>query len=590
MCACSSSGGSRLSRRDLLAGLAVTTGLQGVIGGKAFAKPCPTEYSDREFGVLANGHQDDSEAYLAMADRIPDGKTLRFEGPGIRILRKPVRFPQERFNVICDAGVTLKKGSNTPEIDTLVEFSGDYLHLTGGCFDANVAGNPVHSGRAETLRISGDYARLLGLLVVGCQPEAVMGLSTALYVTGRYGVFENIESRDTLSNAIRDHGDFNTYRDLRMFEFARHGFVKDSGYRGAPSTYTLIENVCAVSSLAQDAEAILFDHHEVQGAACRVVDVLIDTPANTGPDKIKFAYMNRVEIERLTVLGHPGERANQSCSLRFQQAVSNVTLRDVVLAGHINFDATHACDLWIGGRSVIGKEVPSAGAIQDFWGRLVVEDGVEFRRNLEYVLSLSSRPEAWNSRIRFGSCVFHAEPDRNAIVTRLPPLSGMAGGQERLIPAGLVSIARPVAMLGGMRSLEEDGRWVCENDLFELAVEQGGDRLFLASAQNFPPSAGTGWKRGDRIRMRTSEAVSAASKFEFLCVRSGTASETRWKPDIIYEEGTIVHDDGEVYLCRSSGASGWVSPGSSREGGGACWEHIDRRADFSMVRFRQVPT
>lgn len=574
---------ARLPRRKALLGLGAIAIGPTAVRGKVPAAPLQAEYTDRQFGVVADGVTDDSRAYRTIAEQLASGKTLRIEGSGVRLLRQPIRFPQENFTVFCDNSAVFKKGENTPNIDTLIEFSGNHLRLSGGSFDAHIAGNPIHFGRAETLKISGDYARLRDIILIGSQSKEIQNVSTALYVTGRFGLFEGVETHETGSNAVRDQGDFNSYRDLRMFEYGQHGFVKDAGYRNAASTYTSLKGVIARSSRARPMEAILFDHDGVVGELCRVGDVIIDTPANTGPDKIKFAYMKHVEIEGLRVRSHPADTNNKSCSLRFQQGIANVSLRDVVLAGHINFDATEPCNLHISGQSLIGEDVSSPGAIQDFWGHMVVADGVQFRKSLDYVVSLSNNPLALSSKLSFGRCVFHAEPGCSAVIVRLTPFL-IGRGDPNFVSVGMISLAPPLALQGGIRRPETDIRWICDNDRLESVVDRNGERRFLVSDRDFPPTGGAGWQIGDRIQHRRPKPGHSVNGY--VCTEAGTAASMPWIPRAKYEADAVVYNHSAVYLCRVPGKSGDDSgprgTRSSIEDGTVVWAYVDRLAKFAI--------
>lgn len=516
----------------------------------------------------------DTAAMQAMA-ALPSLKTIRFTGLNI-VPNDEVIFPQDNLTVIVDDDFLVTQADNTQTIDTLVEFSGDKVGIMNWVTDGNVANNSSYTGRGELLKLSGDYAYLGRFTGTSTHDIA---FSTALYTTGRYGSFNNLTTFDTGKNAIRDQGDFNEFRNLQMFEYGEHGFVKDSGYGGAASTYTLVSGWRAITSKAESTEAVLFDHDGVKGKLCRVENGYISAPNMTGPDSFKFAYMSGIEVHN--VRSEHASVPGTNVSLRFQQDVDHVSLSDVVLDGGINFDATVACTMKIGGKSRIGVTHETVTAIDDFRGTLTIEDGVELHNATQQFIATDS--STFDNKIILGKLILSAQSGTPNIVTH----RGLQnGGTPRRAVAGDTVIKEPISVTGTVKTRATDGRWVLTNDNRESSVSQAGERVFYVSNTDFPSPRDTeGWVRGDLLRKRS---PSASSDIEVVCVTAGASTQNAWASSTVYSVGDWVYNGANVYACTvggtSAGSGGPAGTGTGITDGGVTWDYVDALAVFKISK------
>lgn len=527
----------------------------------------------QSYGALGDGVSDDTASFIALAAVVPAGGYIYIPS-GTYIVGAAIVFSQARLTVEFARGAVVKQKSGTQTINTLFEFTGADGSVLGPNFDANTAGNPTYTGRGELLKISGNGWVVSNMTAVG---SAFNASGTCLFVTGSNVLVSGFKSRNTGRSAIRNKGDFNVFKDINIQEWAIKGFVMDAD--AALRRLVTIENFVAISSLASVEEALLIDPDTflLDRAVC--VNIYIDTPATVFANNIKFAYVSSVIIKGL-VSKHPATSAN--CSLRFQQNVIDISLDDLQLDGQINFDIAIRRKMRIGGRSVINKALPQPNAIGDFWGDLIVEDGVELRNYTNAgILVDSEGSTVLDSMFAIGRLKLHGASGTPPLVAIVSALIGSTAPNR--VPAGMISVKEPLSVEGTALG-PENGRWVLGAEAQEVAVtigSDGGSRLFRGLASQLPPTEADGWRRGDRIVRRDASASAVA---EIVCVTGGSAANTAWAVSTAYSVGARRYNGANVYRCvtagTSAGAGGPTGTGSSIADGTVVWAYVAPLAAF----------
>jgi hypothetical protein len=523
------------------------------------------------YGIKADGVTDDTVAWAALAAQTTYTNMLM--SGGVSVIGIKTTFTESDITFAFTNGAKVLQKAGTQSLDTLLKFNGNNVRLKDFNVDGNLVNNPTYTGRNELVKIAGDYCTLQGFTGRGVSNG---DFAAALYVTGRYGRFESIYTYDTGTNAVRDQGDYNEFIGLNMFEWGQHGFVKDTGYQGAASNYTLIKDVIAISNKAEaNMEGILFDHDGVQGGLCQVKNVVIECLSSTGPDALKFAYMKRVELSNVKV--NNAEVAAFRVSLRLQQEVEQVTLHDCVLAGSVNLDATVDCDMVISGNTIIGNDFNVNAGIEDFTGKLSIADGVQLRNLQDFGITLDATSS--DSKITVGRLVLHGANSFSPSLVNQPSLT--ASGSKRRAVAGNITVRTPSSTEGTMRNFADDARWITTGDKFEAGAAYTGDRLFLVGNGDFPPREVEGYLRSDVIRRR---APSPSQVVEIMCTTAGASCTTLWVAATGYTVGDWRFNGSNVYVCSiagtSAGSGGPTGTGAGIVDGTASWDYVSPLAVF----------
>jgi hypothetical protein len=537
----------------------------------------------KDFGAKGDGTTDDSSAFSAVATAASDGDMIIIPA-GTYIIGSKVTFSNDKLNVSLSDGAVIKQKSSTLTLDTIIEFSGDYVSITGGKFDGNLAGNSgTYTGRGELLKVSGDYARIRDVVFDGTQD---VDNATGLYITGRYGRFENIQTFNTGRNAIRENGDHNVIDTVYMYSLSgsssNHGIVKDSGYNGNAFEHATYMNVYATTQTAEPFEAILVDHDGVQGNRVDVKNVYIDFPNADGPDCIKLAYVDDVFIDGLFT-NHGGDASTNAC-LRFQQDIKKVSLMNIDLAGAINFDGTIALDLTIGGASHIGRVLNVPQAIQDVpGGNVAIADGVKLTNYTEAAISVRDSDTGNQTKMNIGALILDGDDGTEYFAKYF------FSGSTLTFSAGQITIKDPMSITNA-KSRIANGRWIGQSDAQDAAAVQGpGGSEFLVSSTDFStngPRNVDDWERGMKIRNRYPAAGS--TPFYYLCTTGGSSTQTAYANSTAYSVGDRIAANSNVYVCVTAGTSASSGTGPSGTGTGitdgtAVFDYVAARAVFKAV-------
>jgi hypothetical protein len=328
-------------------------------------------------------------------------------------------------------------------------------------------------------------------------------------------------------------------------------------------------------------EAVLFDHDGVQGNACLVEFGYLSAPNSDGPDFIKFAYMRDV-----TLRGFRGTHKNVAAhrvTLRIQEDVDRLTLDDCIFPGSVNFDATVDCFLTVTGGTVFGNEFSGGSSVGDFRGIASFEDGTQFLNCTTDAVSTTNDDSGTNSILNFGRCVFNGAATFTPNVVRFTQ-TAVSGATRRIVAAN-VTIRYPLQVSGTFKSLPVNGRWIGLNETQDAACAQAGDRVFLASAGDFPPRDAEGWRLGDVLRNRA--AAAGATPAEYRCTTAGASCTAAWAISTAYTVGNWRHNGGNVYACvtagTSAGAGGPTGTGTGIADGTAVWDYVAPLAVFKGV-------
>ncbi len=595
-----------------------------------------------DFGADPTGLTDSASSFNAMIAALSNGDTVHITS-GTYLLGSGIDFTQDDLTIYCDQGTEFYQADSTQNIDSLITVSGDRVTWVGGKISANITGNPdidTSTGRGESMRWSGNYGT--GKNIYFNQSHAVTvgasdtGVAAGLHVRGVKTVFDNIYCYDCRNSGVRDHGDFNTFLNLRFNEFVNKGFVKDSGVGGAASTYTYVHIAYAYSSSATDLEAVLFDHDGVQAESCEVQFGYVDTPNMTGPDQFKFAY-----VKNVIVRGYRGAHSVVPAyrnTIRFQQETEHVVIDDCIFPGAVNIDASTECNMLIKGNSVIGNTIPTPAAIQDFAGTLTIEDGVTLKNLQTYAITTDTnypdsiinlgRPHydgcvnpAWagstaytvgnivyndtakvyvcvtagtsassggptgtGSSISDNTCVWDYVEANTSYTPAVINHTGVLGTARRMV-AGNISVGEALSTTGGMKNIVTNGRWISLGEIQEVGCAQtGASRVFLAGGDDFTPREIEGIRRGDIIRKRLPAAGDSVA--EYWCTTAGAACTTLWTTGDPYSVNDWVYYGTEVYVCTSGGNAGATAPtgtGDDIDDGTCIWNHVDTLAVFKAV-------
>lgn len=547
-------------------------------GVKLYAQPLPAEYTDRQFNPASDGVTDDTEVYQRIAAHIPNGKTLRIVGAGRRVISDKVTFSQENLNIICDTGVEFFQKSGTQTLDQLFEFSGDYLQIFGGKWSGNVAGNTSYTGRGELIRVSGDSATLSGVQIDGVQD---VPYATGIYLTGDFVKLRDITTFNTGLNAIRSwakHIDVDGLSMFGIYGASAHGFAQD-GDSSHILKRAILRNIYAESLTATATEAVLFDNDGNQGGSVLIDGLIVNFPNMSGPDAIKFAYLDDVTLKGLR--GSHAGSALYKTTLRIQQDVARLYLDDCIFPGNINFDITNDCNVTVSGSCIFGNEIVVAGGIEDFKGSLSVSDGAVFK-NVQ-TSAITTSIDATDFKANLGRLHLHGAVGYTPNVVKSTAHS--VSGTGRRLGAGQITIREPLSVTGTMKSRPINGRWIGLSETQDASCAQAGDRVFLCSASDFPPRDSEGWQLGDVLRNRS--ATPGATPAEYRCTTAGAACKTAWVGSTAYSIGSWVYNGLVVYKCVTSGTSaptgGPTGVGTGIVDGTVVWDRVDSLAIFKGI-------
>lgn len=569
--------GTRISSRTGEAWEVVSTGAffnHPVSGIGLKVIPVIGFYNDHAFFAFGAG-EDETAQWLAMAASVPAASSLRISA-GNHVISAGVNFTQNYLVVSFDRGAWVKQASNTPAINTLLRFSGDLGRLVAPSIDANISGNPAYTGRGEVLEIAGMGWCVEDLVIQGSQKGT--GFGTALYLTGSSNRIVRASAYSTGDNAIRNRGDFNVYENIRLFDWAGHGWVQDASVSGVPQTYTRVSGLIARTSSTTATEGLLVDPDLVQAGQIDVSDVFIESTANTHANVLKFVYVRQVNLSNVTCRHAAGPL---NCSLRLQEKVDKLSIHNCRLDGQIAFGGNDPCDTVITGASVITEKYSAGVSILGVNGSLTVGDGVSVLNIGTAVCSTSANPALGNATvIRLGKLILHGVGTLPCMV-QMPNYSVVQRGRIR---AGQVSVATPLRVTGTMRTLRKDGRWLGLSDAQDAACRQGDDFQFLAANSDLPPRESEGWVPSWTVRRRSPAGSTSPG---LVCTVGGASGATAWAANTAYALHAWAANGGNVYVCTAAGTSaasgGPTGTGTGISDGTAVWDFVDTAAVFKAI-------
>lgn len=527
--------------------------------------------------LVPDGATDNTTALQALAASLSDGDDITLP-PGTYVVGGYVNFTQNRLTVRMSPGSLILKAAGTQTLDTLIEFSGD-----GGCLinfgvDGNSVNNLPYTGRGELVKVSGDDWTITDFRGIGSPSRVDSGdnvRGACLFLTGNYIRVISPRTSDTGWTAIRNWGDFNEIRDAVCKEWEFKAIMHD-GSDDFRNLFT-VDGLIATTSSTSATEGLLVDPDLNQMDLVRARNIYIDTPSTLFEfNNCKFAYARRVEIDGM-VLKHGATSSN--CSLRFQEEVEEVAIRNAVFDGHINFDPTVPCRVSIGGNSIIGRTHVSTYAISDLWGDLTIEDGVQIR-NYETAAVRLDATHGLECSGTIGALILEGATGGSPKFFQLDASLIAAPGLTRLT-AGKWSIRQPLKVEGTQPNPNTAlGFWDAESR--EVTVERGsGRRTFFAFGSQVPPTESDGWQRGDIIRRRD---VTNGQVAEVVCQVAGSAANTAWASSTAYTLGTRRYNGSNVYAVATAGTSaasgGPTGTGSGITDGTVVWNYVAPLAVF----------
>lgn len=556
--------------------------------GKVFAAPADVETNGTS--LLAD-----------LVANLPAGGSAKIPR-GTWLLGEAQEFTQNNITLEFDEGATFKQGDNTQNIDSLLTLSGDGGKIKGLHLDGNRAGNAIYTGRGELLRVTGDRWVLQDIFGTGNQLRADSSHSAIIYVTGDYCTIERFYSTSSGRSAIRNKGDFFRGRDWKILEVQAggKGFYMDSD--GTVKTQAEFENILIQSSETSLEDGFLIDPDGTAlGEPAPMGEVRIrnlsvltpnatDTTGGRGANNVKFAFVRRVVIDGLR--SQMGDNSYKT-SLRFQQHVTDIELFNINLDGGINFDTSSVSDgrrtMRIGGASRLAGGYAVANVIGDWYGDLVIEDGVEIGDIVggvggvsSFVISPeSSFDEAATSRAKIGALRIRGASGSPSIC----PTSGAPYAGPFRFPMGAVEVARPMQTAGTF-TVTDTGSWKTNGtngELFIAEPGQGGMRRFRSprSSGDFPRDS-DGWLVGDFLHVPNS-----TNGLDYRCTKSGSQALNAWAGNTAYSLHDRVKNGGNVYRCTSAGTSagsgGPTGTGTGITDGAAEWAYVAPLATFVGV-------
>lgn len=408
-----------LSRREFSRPLiaSVVAGISLERSGKLFAQPI-----QRDFNATA-----------IMSDLISNannGDRLNIPAGEWTIGTEQI-FVQNDITLNFAVGASIKQAKNTENIDTLIKFTGDRGKILNLNVGGNAAQNTRRQGRGELVKIMGDQWLVEDMFATGTVTSAN---AFALFITGSHCTVRRFTSKNTGRGAIRNKGDYNRFEDVKMLDWAIKGFVMDA-QTSTRMQRVDIDRLSAITSKTTAEEGLLIDPDMRQMGYALVRDINIETPNSSSANNIKFAYVRHIEIEGLRSVIRPNPF---NCSLRFQQSIERISIINADLGGCINFDSTEGASTSIGGSSKIAKSVVSASAIQDIWGDLTIEDGVELHAKDQFIAIDPSKRPAANSTVKLGRLKYYASGGgKPSILRRGPRLYNKGSNLAKLTIAGL---------------------------------------------------------------------------------------------------------------------------------------------------------
>lgn len=563
-------------------------------GVKLTPIPSAYGYSDRQFGVVADGVTDDEPAYALAASTIPNGSTLVVSGSGVRVIGNGVTFPQDDLTVACDEGAVFKQKSATPTIDTLIHFSGDNLNCSNISLDANLSGNPTatYTGRGELLKASGYRPRITNVFVNGTH---VKDASCGIYVTGDGATVDGVTSVNTGRILIRGRADKATIRNVIARDIQDSlpgngnrviGWDGGSEETAAAFSWLLFEDIIGESSSDTFMSLIVVDDATKIGGRVQARNLLANFPNATGPDVIKFCNLERIDIDGLTCIHTTNTGDNTS--LRFQHddalpfsGVRYVNLSGVKLAGSVNFDGETNVSVQVSGDCEFNTTLSSQVCIHDVPnGNITVERGATFNNFTQAAISTSSN--AGDAYISIAPAIYNGspsgDPTSRAVVRYV---SFLAANTPYRIKAGQVRVDFPI--FAKNTRTQTDRRWILSADALNVGAMTDGVFYWSGTdAVEIGPRDADNWWRG---AIAYAEAPIQGGISAFRCVSGGSSCQVAWSPSTAYSLGARAYNGGNVYRCVTSGTSassgGPTGTGASITDGNCAWAYVSARATWT---------
>lgn len=568
----------------------------GAGGVKLYAEPLQAEYTDRQFLVAADG-SDETANYQKIAQHLPAGKTLRIVGAGTRVIGTQLTFSQPNIKIIADAGAEFLQAPDTRMLDKLLVFNGERTHISGLSVNGNIGANGValdgngvplgqsetYTGKGQLIEVAGANSLVENVKIEGSQDKD--DSPSGLFINANNCTVRHVICQTTGRLAIRDGGDNTLIEDVRGFDqYGLNGvagcklITKDKTIDGNPFTRATYRDIYAKSAFNGWLTLILFDHDGVQGGRVLCENLACDYANNTGPNVIKFVYCDIVEINGAD-FRHAGDGADNS-SLRFQEGVTKIYLRNVRMDGGLNIDTEASKELYIDGSCYFGRSLEVPGAVQQWGGGpIVIGDGARFDNCKSYLVSLNTTAQAFASQVAIGAVQLKSAAGFSGV----PIVNATFASTLKRPSFGQFRASAPLKS-EGFRSFGNEGRWIMLSEAQEVAAQQDG-RYYAANTQ-FPLVAEVeGCMRGMQILKRSPSAGDAA--IGQVCVTAGHNCSTAWLGSTVYSVGDWVSNGGNVYGCTQAGTSaasgGPTGTGDSISDNGVIWKYLAPAAVWKNI-------
>ncbi|MDT3762958.1 hypothetical protein [Priestia filamentosa] len=226
------------------------------------------------------------------------------------------------INIVGSFGI-LKLADGTTSSDYILSLKGDYSTIEGVWFDGNKANTASNTGRAEGLRLEGNYCT-----VHRCISRDTLdnGYGHTFVNMGKYNVFDTCVSYNAGYAAFANvSGDYLTIRKCQAFNFRIKGFK----HNGNANLVVLDDFYGETNTTDPAADGILFDSGE--GNTLAVAKVIKCTVKGTvGSNSLKCEFVDSVIIENSELLG-----TGSTYGINFQESVKEVVMKDVKLNGYM---------------------------------------------------------------------------------------------------------------------------------------------------------------------------------------------------------------------------------------------------------------
>lgn len=261
----------------------------------------------------------DNERFKRAHDSLINGGTLFI--PNSTYIVTSLVFTKT-INVVGNYA-TLKLADGTTASDYILSIKGDYSKIEGVWFDGNKTNTSSNTGRAEGIRVEGNYC-----VVKGCISKDTLnnGFGHTFVNTGKHNTFDTCVSFNAgYAGFSNNAGNYLTLKKCQAINFRIKGFR----HNGNADLIVLDDCYFETNTTDPAADGILFDSGT--GNILAVARVTRCTVKGTvGSNSLKCEFVDKVIIEDTELLG-----TGSTYGINFQDSVKEASITRVKLNGYL---------------------------------------------------------------------------------------------------------------------------------------------------------------------------------------------------------------------------------------------------------------